>query len=156
MKKLELILIAGAVVGLLLALLNVPHHTVIVSLFLAPLGILYMYLGFAFFNDIPFGKIFKAESYRGIGPWRIATAIGAGLGMSQLTIGFVFAIGNYPMTRSFLSYGIVLTSLMLLLALIRNRKEKHQFYRNIALRCAIFIVIGTVFLLVHVQQGQAT
>lgn len=156
MKKLEVILIAGAIVGLLLALLNVPYHSVAVSLFLVALGTLYLYLGFALFNDIPFSKIFKSESYRGIGPWRIAIAIGTGLGLSQLTVGFMLAVGNYPMTRSFLSFGLVLTALMLLLALIRNRKEKHQFYRNIALRCAIFIIIGTVFLLVHVQQGQAT
>lgn len=149
-----MILIAGAIVGLLLALLSVPHHTVIVSLFLVPLGVLYLYLGFALFNNIPFSKIFKAESYRGLGPWRIALAIGTGLGLSQLTVGFAFTIGNYPMTRSFLSYGLVFTALMLLLALIRNTKEKHQFYRNIVLRCAVFIIIGIIFLLIHGQQIQ--
>lgn len=154
MKKLELILISGAAVGILLALLNVPYHTAISSLFLIALGIIYLYLGFALFNDIPFSKIFKSESYRGIGSWRIAIAIGTGLGLSQLTTGFMLAIGNYPMTRYFLSVGLVTTALMLLLALFRNTKEKHQFYRNITLRCALFIITGALFLLVHAQKSQ--
>jgi len=154
MKKLELILISGAVVGLMLALLNVPYHTAVSSLFLVILGIIYLYLGFALFNDIQLSKIFKSESYRGIGPWRIAIAIGTGLGLSQLTTGFMLALGNYPMTRTLLNFGLVVTALMLLLALIRNTQEKHRFYRNIALRCAVFIIIGVIFLLVHGQQVQ--
>ena len=34
MKKLELILIAGAIIGLLMALFNVPLHSLIISVFL--------------------------------------------------------------------------------------------------------------------------
>lgn len=153
MKKLEIFLITGAIIGLLLALFKVPYHPVIVSVFMLPLGVLYLYLGFALFNDIPFNKIFKSESYQRIGKWRIALAIGAGLGLSQLTTGFMFALNDYPMTRSLLNYGLVLTALILLLALIRNIKEKHKFYANIALRCAVFIIIGTIFLLIYRQQG---
>jgi len=156
MKKLELILISGAAVGILLALLNVPYHTAFSSLFLIALGIIYLYLRFALFNDIPFSKIFKSESYRGIRPWRILLAIGTGLGLSQLTTGFMLALGNYPVTRSLLRVGLVMSALMLLLTLIRNTKEKHQFYRNIALRCAVFIIIGAIFLIINGQQVQTT
>jgi hypothetical protein len=154
MIKLEMILITGAILGLILALLQVPYHSVIVSVFLLPLAALYLYLGFALFNDIPFNKIFKSESYQGIGKWRIAIAIGAGLGLSQLTMGFMFALNSYPMTRSLLNYGVIITALFLLLALIRNTREKHRFYRNIALRCSAFIIIGVVFLMIYGQQGQ--
>lgn len=156
MKKLEYILIAGVAVGILLALFKVSYHTAISSLFLITLSIIYLYLGFALFNDIPVSKIFRPESYIGIGSWRIAIAIGTGLGLSQLTIGFLFTIGNYPMTRSLISFSLVTTALMLLLTLIRNKKDKHQFYRNIALRCALFIITGVAFLLVHVQHSQTT
>lgn len=62
-KKLETTLIAGAVIGLLLALLNVPLTTLIVSLFFVALGLLYFYLAFALFNGIPLRKIFNPESY---------------------------------------------------------------------------------------------
>ncbi|MEZ5019637.1 MAG: hypothetical protein R2756_05880 [Bacteroidales bacterium] len=137
-----------------MALFNVPYHSVIVSVFLLPLGVIYLYLGFALFNDIPFNKIFKSESYQGVGTWRIAIAIGTGLGLSQLTTGFMFALNDYPMTRSLLSYGLVITALMLLLALIRNSTEKHRFYMNTALRCAGFIILGIISLVVYAQQGQ--
>lgn len=60
MKKLELILISGAVVGLLLALINIPYYTAVSALFLVTLGIIYLYLGFALFNDIQLSKIFKS------------------------------------------------------------------------------------------------
>ena len=153
MKKLELVLITGALIGLVLGLLNVPYHSLITSLFLLALGTIYFYLGFALFNEIPFGKIFKPESYNGLGKWRLGIAVGTGIGLSQLTIGFLFAINKYPMTRSFLSLGLVITALMLLLALIRNKSEKHRFYWIISLRCATFIIIGAIVLLLHLQQA---
>lgn len=156
MKKLELILIAGAVVGLLLALLNVPHHSVIVSFLFMLLSLLYFYFGFALFNGIHLRKIFKAESYKGIGTWRIAIAIGAGIALSDLTVGFMLAILDYPMASSFLTFGLVLTSIMLFLASVRNAKEKNQFYRNIILRCAVFIILGVVALLIQGTLFQAT
>jgi len=147
MKKLELIIIVGAAVGLLLALLNVPYHSVIVTFLFMALSFLYFYLGFALFNGIHLRKIFKAESYKGIGPWRIAIAIGTGIALSDLTVGFMLAINDYPMASSFLTFGLVFTSVMLLLTAVRNTKEKNQFYRSIILRCAVFIIIAIIFLL---------
>jgi putative Mn2+ efflux pump MntP len=152
MKKLELILLAGALIGLLLGLLKVHYLSPVASIFLLVLGTIYLYLGFALFNEIPFGKIFKPESYKSLGKWRLGIAIGTGIGLSQLTIGFLFAINKYPMTRSFLSLGLIITALMLLLALIRNTREKHRFYMIISLRCAAFIIVGAVVLLLYVQQ----
>jgi putative Mn2+ efflux pump MntP len=149
MKKLEIILIAGAAIGLLLALLNVPHHSVIVTFLFMALSFIYFYLGFALFNGIHLRKIFKAESYKGIGPWRMAIAVGTGIALSDLTVGFMLAINDYPMASSFLTFGLVLTSIMLLLASVRNATEKIQFYRNIILRCAVFIIIAIIFLLLH-------
>lgn len=156
MKKLEFILIAGALIGLLLSLIKVPYHSVFVSVFLLTLGTLYLYLGFALFNDIPMSKIFNSESYKGLGKWRLGIAIGTGIGLSQITIGFLFAINKYPMTRSFLSFGLIITALMLLLALIRNRCEKHSFYMIISLRCAVFIIMGAIVMLLHMQQALET
>jgi uncharacterized membrane protein len=147
MKKLEMILIVGAVVGLLMALFDLPLNSLVVSLFFLVLALMYFYLGFALFNGIRFRNILKAESYKGLGIWRIAVAIGTGIALSDLTVGFMFTIRNYPMAESLLSFGLVLTAIMLLLAAIRNAKEKDRFYRNIILRCAVFIIIGTIFLL---------
>lgn len=148
MKKLEIILIIGAVVGLLLSLFNVPLISLIVSVFFIALGSIYFYLGFALLNGIRFRNILKAESYTGVGPWRIAIAIGTGIALSNLTMGFMFSILSYPMAETLLTFGMVLAAIMIILALIRNARDKNQFYRNIILRCVIFIIIASIFLII--------
>ncbi|MCK7540988.1 MAG: hypothetical protein MZV63_63910 [Marinilabiliales bacterium] len=146
MKKLEIILIIGAVIGLLMALLNVPLNALVVSVCFLMLGLLYLYLGFALFNGIPIQKIFDPESYKGLGTWRILLAVGTGVALSEITIGLMFTIRNYPMAKSLMTFGIVLAAIMMILAVFKNAKEKNQFYRNIILRCLIFIVIAIIFL----------
>jgi putative Mn2+ efflux pump MntP len=148
MKKLEIILIAGAAAGLLLALFNVPLNSLIVSLFFVGLGLLYFYLGFALLNGIRFRNIFKADSYKGLGPWRIAIAIGTGIALSNITIGFMFSILGYPMAETLLTFGIVLTVIMTILALIEKARDRNPFYRNIIIRCIVFLVLAVIFLLI--------
>ena len=103
MKKFEMILIIGAIIGLLLALFNTPLDSLIVSVFLITLSCLYFTLGFALFNNIPLRKIFNADSYKGLGYWQILIAIGTGIAMSILTIGFMFSILSYPMAKTLLT-----------------------------------------------------
>jgi len=146
MKKLELILIIGSVVGLLMSFLDVPQNSLIVALFFLPLSLLYFYLGFALFNGIRLRNIFKADSYKDLGVWRIAIAIGTGIALSNLTIGFMFSILSYPLAETMLIFGIALAVIMIILALIKNAREKNPFYRNIILRCLIFLIIAVVFL----------
>jgi hypothetical protein len=146
MKKLEIILIIGAVIGFLMVLFNIPLSPVVVSLFFVVLGLLYFYLGFALLNGIRLRNIFKADSYKGLGTWRIMVAIGTGLALSQLTTGYMLTILSYPMAKSFLTFGIVLTPVMIILAAFKYARGKDQFYRNIVLRCLIFIVIAVIFL----------
>lgn len=148
MKKFEIILIAGAVIGLLLALFSVPLSSLIVSLFFVPLGLLYFYLGFALFNEISLRKLFVPESYKGIGSWRIGTAIGTGLAFSILTIGFMFTVLNYPMAKTLLTTGLGFTAVIVILAIVKNTQEKNLFYRDIIIRCTVFLVIAIVFLLI--------
>ena len=147
MKKLEIILIIGAIIGLLLALFNTPLDSLIVSVFFITLSCLYFCLGFALFNNIALRKIFEADSYKGIGTWRILIAIGAGLALSILTIGFMFAILSYPLAKTLLVVGIVLAAIIITLALVKNAQEKNQFYRNIILRSFVFAIIAVIFLL---------
>ncbi len=147
MKKLELILIVGAIVGILMALFHVTSYSWVVSFFFLTLSCLYYIFGFALLNNIPGRKIFKSDSYNGLGTWRILIAIGTGWAISTLVLGYLFSIRSYPMAELFLVVGLVFTAVMLLLASIKNVKERNQFYRSIILRCAVFIIIGIIFLL---------
>ena len=56
-----MILITGAIIGLLLVLFKTPFDSLIASVFFITLSCLYYILGFALFNNIPLRKIFKAE-----------------------------------------------------------------------------------------------
>lgn len=141
-----MILVIGAVIGLLMALFNTPLDSLIVSVFFIVLSCLYFCFGFALFNNIPFLKIFKADSYKGIGTWKILIAIGTGLALSILTIGYMFSILNYPMAKTLLVVGLALTAIIIILALIKNAQEKELFYRNIILRSFVFLIIAVIFL----------
>jgi hypothetical protein len=147
MRKMEFFLIIGAVIGLLMALFNVPLDSLIVSVFFVTLGCLYFYFGFALFNSIRFRNIFKTVSYKGIETWRILTAIGTGLALSVLMIGFMFSVLSYPMAETMLITGIVLTAIIIILALIKIAQVKDKFYWNIILRNFVFMIIAVVFLL---------
>jgi uncharacterized membrane protein len=147
MKKLEMSLVIGAIIGLLLALFNTPLDYLIVSVLYITLSCLYFILGFALFNNIPLRKIFNTDSYKGLGTWEILIAIGTGIALSILTIGFMFSILSYPMAKTLLAVGIVLAAINIILALIKNAQEKNQFYRNIILRGFVFLIIAVIFLL---------
>jgi len=151
-----MILIIGAVIGLLLALFNTPLDSLIVSVFYITLSCLYFILGFALFNNIPLRKIFNTDSYKGIGPWRILIAIVTGLALSILTTGFMYSILNYPMAKTLLAVGIVLAAIIIILALIKNAHEKNQFYKNIILRCFVFLIIAAIFILLPGQIFNAS
>ena len=147
MKKLEIILIIGAIIGLLLVLFNTPFDSLIVSVFFITLSCLYFFLALHCSIIFRYGRYLIADSYKGIGTWRILIAIGTGIALSILTIGFMFSILNYPMARTFLVVGIVLAAIIIILALIKNAQEKNQFYRNIILRSFVFVIIAVIFLL---------
>jgi uncharacterized membrane protein len=147
MKKLEMILITGAIIGLILAVIDTPVDSLIVSVFFITLSCLYFILGFALFNNIPLRKIFNEDSYKGLGTWEILIAIGTGIVLSILTIGFMFTILNYPTAKTLLAVGIILGSIIIILALIKNAQEKNQFYRNITLRSLVFLIIAIILLL---------
>ena len=71
----------------------------------------------------------------------------AGKESSQITIGIMSTVLDYPMAKTLIQVGLVFTSVMLLVASIRSAREKHRLYWNIILRCAVFIIIAILFLL---------
>lgn len=147
MKKIEIGLIAGSLAGFLLKIFDVPLSSLIVSLFLLSLSCLYFYLGFALLNDISLSQIFMAKAYKDLDKARIITAILTGVSLSILTIGYMFHILKYPLAKEILTIGIVYTSILLVYSIIKIHKTKIGFYKNITLRCLIFIVIAIILII---------
>ena len=149
MKKLEVIFATIILVGLIFKILFLPFASMFVISCTA-LSALYMYFGFALFNNIPFKRLFKKEPYNedisektGI---RIGFAIAIGFALSLLLIGILFNIQRWPMSRIMLIQGFTFLVLFSIFGLVRYIQTKSKFYKRIFIRVIIIGGIGFVLL----------
>jgi len=147
MKKVELVLTAGVLVGIIMLLMSLPLQSLFVSVLSLALSFLYFCLGLALFDGIRIQNIFTAESYKGFGSWLLGVAIGTAIAISQIIISSMFEILNYPMANNLIRDVLVFTSALLLMASIRNAKAKHRFYLNVIPRFTVFNIIAIIILL---------
>jgi hypothetical protein len=148
MKTTEKILCITFLFGLILKLALIPGSGILITLSLLILSILYFYLGFAFFNNIPFKGIFKKDSYREIKPLRILGAIAAGIVLSTISIGLLFKIQNWPLASSSLIVGLITSFIILAITTFKSYKTKDIYYSRILKRLIPAIILTGFFLLV--------
>jgi hypothetical protein len=146
MKRTELILIGIAVLALLMKFLHLPASGILTVLSLSSISVIYMYLGFALFNNLRFRKIFKKESYKEISTKRIIGGVGAGLALSVSAIGILFKFQSWPGASVNLIIGIVGLTVVTIISLIKMQKNTDNYYSNILKRVAGFGAI-CIFLL---------
>jgi hypothetical protein len=146
MKRTELILIGIAVLALLMKFLHLPASGILTVLSLSSISVIYMYLGFALFNNLRFRKIFKKESYKEISTKRIIGGVGAGLALSVSAIGILFKFQSWPGASVNLIIGIVGLTVVTIISLIKMHKNTDNYYSNILKRVAGFGAI-CIFLL---------
>ena len=147
MKKVEKILAALALIGLVMKFLLIPGHGLLLVFPLCFLSIIYFFLGFALFNDIPLRKMFKKESYQAISSAKLIGTIGLGFSFSELTFGMLFKIQNYPGSTTQLIGGLFFTIIILIIALVQYGKNKAAFYKSIFFRISIIGSLGLITLL---------
>jgi hypothetical protein len=138
MKKTELVLIGIAILALIMKMFHLPASGILTVLSLSSLSVIYMYLGFALFNNIRFRKIFKKETYKEISTKRIIGGIGTGLALSVSLIGILFKFQSWPGASANLIMGIVTLSIVAIISLIKMKKSEDDYYSNILKRIAIF------------------
>ena len=148
MKKTELFLASLALIALVLKLAHLPGSNFILVISLSCLAMLYFYLGFALFNQIPFRKIVKKESYQGVGTWRIIGAIGAGIAFSQTLVGILFKLLHWQGALLLLQVGLISIALLAIIGFIRYAKSKAAFYSNLFTRVAILSSFGILLLII--------
>jgi len=147
MKRTELILIGIAVLALLMKLLHLPTSGILTILSLSSISVIYMYFGFALFNNLRFRKIFKKESYKEISTKRIVGGVGAGLALSISAIGILFKFQSWPGASVNLIMGIVGLTVVTIISLIKMKKNTDNYYSNILKRVVGFGAI-CIFLFV--------
>ena len=117
---------------------HLPASGILTVLSLSSLSVIYMYLGFALFNNIHFRKIFKKETYKEISTKRIIGGVGTGLALSVSVIGILFKFQSWPGASANLIMAIVTLSILAIISLIKMKKSEDNYYSNILKRIAIF------------------
>ncbi len=147
MKKTEIIIVTLSFLALGLNLLLIPGGGLLTVLTFSILSVLYMYFGFALFNDIRLRDIFKKDSYKGISSKRIFGAIGTGFALSAMTAGLMFKFQSWPGADFYLKAGLFGLLIVTVIGLVKYYKNKSDFYTRIFKRVAIFGGLGLVLTL---------
>ena len=147
MRKAEKIIAVIAITSLGLNLFLVTGGGAMTVLTLFLLSLIYMIFGFAIFNKLKLRDLFNKESYNEISPKRIIGAVGAGLALSTTTIGLLYKIQGWTGASVQLGTGIVCLVAVMIISIIKNSKNKSDYYRGIIKRCIIFSSLGVILLL---------
>ncbi|WP_103071439.1 hypothetical protein [Aquimarina sediminis] len=146
MKKIEVVLILGAVLGILFFVLNYPFGAIITIISLLTLSCIYFYFGFALFNRVQFLDIFKKSSFTGISTVSILGAIGAGVALSIVLVGILFKIFRWPFASQNLLIGGIMISVISIFSFVRFLKNGKRVYKEILVRSLLFGSICGVLL----------
>jgi hypothetical protein len=147
MKKTELITAGIAALAIIMQLFLLPGSGALTVISLSLLACIYFYCGFALFNGIRFRKAFKRENYAGISAMRIQGAVATGFVFSMIIIGMMFRLQSWPGAASNLVVGLIALLILVVVALLRYRNNRSEFYVRIFKRAAVFGVLGITCLL---------
>jgi len=141
MKITEKILTVIAILATIMKLLHWPGANILLILSLLFLSILYMYFGFAFFNNIRLREIFKKDSYKETAVLRIIGAIFTGIIIGSGLIGILFVALFWPGGLIMLSFIIFFGLILLSFIVYKLIRTGAIFYKRILFR------LGVVYLL---------
>ncbi len=144
MKQTERILGASIILLMLLRLFfNYPYSSLLITLLIVLLSLLYFGFSFALLNKIRFRNLFKKESYNGITTLRIIGTILTGIVLSLVTIYSLFKFQNWPYGNFGLLYSLRLLLIIIIVVLIKFITSKKSFYSNFLWRLGIIGIIAT-------------
>ncbi len=147
MKRIEPLLAALVVIGLLMKFFLVPGGTEIMVISLIVLACMYYPVGFFYFNSIGISKIFKRESYSGLSVFQGMGAFVGGLIFSILLVGILFKLIQLPGSRPMLITGLVAGGPFLLIIIIVKyffSTRESSFYRNMIIRSIVIVGISGI------------
>lgn len=147
MKRAEIVLVVGLLIGTIGNLFQIPYSNEIFMIACFLLSCLYFYLGFAHFNEIPFRKIFKKSSYKEISTGCIAGSIGLGISFSIIIIGFLFKFLILPGSHEMLIIGTVFLAAQTFfgaLIFFKKHKGRSEFYIKNFKRVFTILILGLI------------
>lgn len=147
MKKTEIILVIIALIGFGLYLIPIEGGTIIVTVSLILLSLMYFIFGFAFLNGIKLKKIFKKESYKGISVLSIILAIVMGMTLSTAVIGVLFGLLSWLGAGIMLVIGLLNLAFLGILILVGYLVDKSFSLRGVMGRALILAGLSLLLLI---------
>lgn len=145
LKKIEIYLAIVSVAAFTLNLFLIPGSSILLTLSLSALSVMYLYFSFALLNNVSLVAVFKQKALNKISIFKTLGAILVGGALSVALIGVLFKLMQWP-NANFLFFAtlpFILISGGVYFVLFKKNKE--PYYKNILIR--LWIVGSVVFLL---------
>lgn len=144
MKLVEKIVIAIVALSVLLKLMLISWAWILMLISIYPLGFIYLFFGFGFFNNIKLQNIFNKNSYINISTGRLVGAVGLGFSHFFTMSGILLKLQSLPGQGLCLLIGFTSSIIILIISLIKYKKNKIEFYKNAIVRMFVLIVISCI------------
>ena len=143
MRIIEKTLIIMLIAGMVLKIFAIPGSSVLITISILSLSVLYFLFGFAIFTKVPIKGIFKKISYSHLKPADIITSIFCGNALSTLIVGILFQLnywlGASPMTFAGMATTLpIIITAIIFLFLLKNR----YVYQEILVRTIPFFLLA--------------
>ena len=143
MRKVELIFGTVAAISIAYKFLLGNEMNPLFLMSVTGLSVFYTYFSFAYFNNIPFKKILKRGSYRGISKLRILGTIALGFGLGITTLGILWSLMYWPF-NTFYPLGIPILLTIGIVSFIKFSKTRSEAYVRILKRIALIGGVGII------------
>ena len=143
MKQAEIAIgISVLLVMLLRLFVTFNYASVIISLLILILSMLYFGLSFGLLNQIRLRQVFKKESYKGITTLRLIATIATGFVLSIITIAILFRYQRWPYGSINLLIGLFSLTPILAVVIFKYIKYRSSFYKTLLIRLSIISFVG--------------
>lgn len=143
----EIVLNIALIIFTFLSLYDIVGTTAMLIIVAGVLSSMYFYFSFAMFNGIRLRDIFKKSSYKGISSMRVIGAVFSGLNLSVIVLALLFKIMMWPGSSVMIITGVLGLTIILLIAIVKYRKRKLNYYSNILKRVVPYLAIVAVLFL---------
>lgn len=143
MKKVELIFGTVAAISIIYKFLLGNELNPFFIMSVTGLSVFYTYFSFAYFNNIPFKKILKRDSYRGISKLRILGTVALGFGLGITSLGILWSLMYWPF-NTYYPLGIPILLAVGIISFVKFSKTRSGDYVRILKRIAVVGGVGTI------------
>lgn len=119
------------------------YSSIVITLLMLILSMLYFWFGFAILNNIRFRHIFKNKFYKDISVLRILGTIVTGFVLSLVIIYALFKFQRWPYGNIGLRISLCGLLIIAIVVFMKYLSSKHQFYSNFLIRLFLIGILAT-------------